>query len=81
MTEEELNRARKGFDLRSDINAYHNKLTDLKNDREFIGMNETRQINVAHSYIDADLIVDAFTKQIKRYEQKIAELQKEFDEL
>ena len=81
MTQDELNRARRGFDLRADISAYRNKLSDLKNDCALIEMNGTKQFCVAHSYIDSDLIIGAFSKQIERVKQKIDELVKEFDEL
>lgn len=82
MTQDELNRAQEGFRIKSDISAYHNKISDLTNERELVGMyHEGRQISVGHCCIDGDLVVVAFTEQIERYKQKIADLQKEFDEL
>lgn len=82
MTQDELNRAKKGFRIQSDISAYRNKISDLKSELELIGAHhEGRQISVGHCCIDGDLVIAAFNEQIERYEQKIAELQKEFDEL
>lgn len=82
MTQDELNRAQAGFRIKSDISAYHNKISDLTNELELVGVyHKGRQISVGHCSVDGDLIVAAFTEQIERYKQKIAELQKEFDEL
>lgn len=82
MTQDELNRAQEGFRIQSDISAYHNKISDLTNERELIGAyHEGRKISVGHCSVDSDLVVAAFTEQIDRYKQKIAELVKEFDEL
>lgn len=82
MTQDELKRAEEGFRIQSDINAYHNKVVDLTEEREQIGTCcAGRQVSVHNNYIDHDLVIAAFTEQIERYKLKIAELQKEFDEL
>ena len=81
MTQTELERAREGFSIQYDINKYRERVRLMKSTIKRINDYNKETVNVLDCWIDSDLASDALSKQIKRYEQKIAELEKKFDEL
>lgn len=81
MTNDELERAREGFNIQYDINKYRQYIEVMKSVIKNITNLKREKVNVLDCWIDSDLASDALSKQIKRHEQKIAELEKKFDEL
>ncbi len=81
MTNDELERAREGFSIQYDIGKYRERVGLMKSTIKRINDYNKETVNVLDCWIDSDLASDALSKQIKRYEQKIAELEKKFDEL
>ena len=71
MTQEELKRAEQGFGILNEIDDYKEYLKRIKKDTVPLSLN----------FLDDDLKNEAISKQIARYENKIKELQKRFDEL
>ncbi len=81
MTQTELERAREGFNIQYDINKYRQYIEVMKSVIKNITDLKREKVNVLDCWIDSDLASDALAKQIKRHEQKIAELEKKFEEL
>lgn len=81
MTNDELERAREGFSIQYDINKYRERVELMKSIIKRINDYNKEMVNVLDCWIDSDLVADTLTKQIERFEQKIAELEKKFDEL
>ena len=69
MTQEEMKRAEEGWKI----------LNEIEDCKEYIDRIEKDLL--ALDKLDEDLLEDAKNKQIQRFRQKIAELQKQFDEL
>lgn len=71
MTQEELKRAEQGFSILNEINDIKQYIERIKKDTIPLSLN----------FLDDDIKNEAISKQIARYENKIKELQKRFDEL
>lgn len=69
MTQEEMKRAEEGWKI----------LNEIEDCKEYIDRIEKDLL--ALDKLDEDLLEDAKNKQIQRFRQKIAELQKQFEEL
>ena len=69
MTQEEMKRAEEGWRILNEIENYKDYIDRIEKDV------------LALVKLDEDLLEDAKNKQIQRFRQKIAELQKQFDEL
>lgn len=76
MREEELKRYEEGCSLLMDIHAFQNKVSYMQKD------SYAKNLCLGLNYeIDADLVEDAIQKQIERYNNKINELKRAFEEL
>lgn len=69
MTQEEMKRAEEGWRILNEIENYKDYIDRIEKDL------------LALVKLDEDLLEDAKNKQIQRFKQKIAELQRQFDEL
>ena len=69
MTQEEMKRAEEGWKI----------LNEIEDCKEYIDRIEKDLLALVK--LDEDLLEDAKNKQIQRFRQKIAELQKQFEEL
>ena len=71
MTLLELERAKQGWNILEEIEDIKGYITRIKRDN----------VPLSLDFLDEDIREDARGKQIERYEQRIKELQKQFDEL
>lgn len=71
MTQEELERAEQGWHILKEIEDIKDYIARIKKDN----------VPLSLGFLDEDIREDARGKQIERYEQRIEELQKQFDEL
>lgn len=71
MTLFELERAKQGWDILKEIEDIKDYIARIKKDN----------VPLSLDFLDEDIREDARGKQIERYEQRIKELQEQFDEL
>ena len=71
MTLLEIERAKQGWNILQDIEEIKDYIDRIKKDN----------VPLSLGFLDEDIREDARGKQIERYEQRIKELQKQFDEL
>ena len=71
MTLLELERAKQGWNILEEIEDIKGYIARIKKDNMPLSL----------GFLDEDIREDAKGKQIERYEQRIKELQKQFDEL
>ena len=71
MTLLELERANQGWNI----------LKEIKDIKDYIARIKKDNVPLSLGFLDEDIREDAKGKQIERYEQRIKELQKQFDEL
>ena len=81
MKEEELKRLEKGRELLYDIRVYKNKVSDLIHAYNKLKNDENYVVFINNQEIYKDFALEALAKQRSLCENKIEELQKQFDEL
>lgn len=64
----------------TEIAAYENKIAGVATAWRIL-RNDGGTVYICDQRIDRDIAMDALTNQKERYEKKIIELQKQFDEL
>lgn len=79
MTQDELKRYDEGREILFNIQEHKRKIECIRHLLKTDG--NGGRCNVTGESIDKDLAVDVLNKQIERYEKKLSELQKQFDEL